>query len=134
VVFEIFSPSNRVDQMEEKREFYERYGVEEYYVIYPDFPCHVQGWQRGATRLVAIPKMNGWTSPRLGIRFQFQPTKVAIIGPDGKAFQTPAEIAAERDEQARRADEQTRLARQEHERAEKLAARLRELGIDPNAG
>ena len=169
VVFEIWSPSNRADQMEEKREFYERHGAEEYYLIYPEFPGHVQGWQRHAAGFIELPKMNGWTSPRLGIRFQIQFGKVAIIGPDGKVFQTPAEIAAERDEQAQlakeereraeeqtrlakhereraeeqahlakeqreRAEEQARLAEDQRERAEKFAARLRELGIDPDNG
>ena len=128
VVFEIWSPSNRVDQMEEKREFYERHGAEEYYLIYPEFPCHVRGWQRGAAGLVELAKMNGWTSPRLGVRFQIQPRRVTIIGPDGKVFKTPAEIAAERDEQSQlaqeereRADEQARLAKEQQERADEQA-------------
>ena len=121
VVFEIWSPSNRADQMEEKREFYERHGAEEYYLIYPEFPGHVQGWQRHAAGFIELPKMNGWTSPRLGIRFQIQFGKVAIIGPDGKVFQTPAEIAAERDEVAAERDEHVQLAKEERERAQEQA-------------
>ncbi len=36
VVFEIRSPSNSERELERKREFYERYGVEEFYVYDPD--------------------------------------------------------------------------------------------------
>ena len=36
VVFEILSPSNSAQEMAGKREFYDRYGVEEYYVYDPD--------------------------------------------------------------------------------------------------
>jgi len=32
VVFEVLSPGNTLTEMLEKREFYERYGVEEYYI------------------------------------------------------------------------------------------------------
>jgi len=36
VVFEILSPGNRVKEMTRKLQFYERYGVEEYYIYDPD--------------------------------------------------------------------------------------------------
>src|SRR3954452_5736001 len=36
VVFEVLSPGNRPAEMSKKREFYERFGVEEYYVYDPD--------------------------------------------------------------------------------------------------
>jgi hypothetical protein len=79
--------------------------------------------------------MDGWMSPRLGIRFGLNPTKVSIWGPDGKRFQTPTEIAAERaaaeqratnqsrkaEEQAHRADEQAQLAKAERDRADEQA-------------
>jgi Uma2 family endonuclease len=32
VVFEILSPSNRLKEMTKKLQFYDRYGVEEYYI------------------------------------------------------------------------------------------------------
>jgi Uma2 family endonuclease len=36
VVFEILSPGNTVKEMNKKLEFYNRYGVEEYYIYDPD--------------------------------------------------------------------------------------------------
>src|SRR5207302_903312 len=36
VVFEILSPSNDAIEMDDKREFYEEHGVEEYYLYNPD--------------------------------------------------------------------------------------------------
>src|SRR5207253_1075502 len=36
VVFEILSPGNRAREMANKWDFYERYGVEEYYIYDPD--------------------------------------------------------------------------------------------------
>ena len=45
VVFEILSPGNRAGEMERKFQFYERYGVEEYYIYDPDRGDLV-GWRR----------------------------------------------------------------------------------------
>jgi Uma2 family endonuclease len=36
VVFEVLSPGNRLTEMLKKFKFYERYGVEEYYMYEPD--------------------------------------------------------------------------------------------------
>jgi Uma2 family endonuclease len=36
VVFEVLSPGNRPKAMTEKRKFYEKYGVDEYYIYDPD--------------------------------------------------------------------------------------------------
>jgi Uma2 family endonuclease len=59
VVFEILSPSNIVAEMERKREFYETYGVEEYYQYDPDglrpleeHRLRLKGWQRQNHQLV----------------------------------------------------------------------------------
>ena len=45
VVFEILSPGNRPGEMELKFQFYERFGVEEYYVYDPDNGS-LEGWRR----------------------------------------------------------------------------------------
>ncbi|MBX9626296.1 MAG: Uma2 family endonuclease [Gemmataceae bacterium] len=119
VVFEVWSPNNRHQRMEDKRAFYERYGAEEYYIVYPDFPLHAEGWRREGGALARIPDMNGWVSPRLGWRFALDDGELTVFWPDGRPLPTPAEVAAARD-----AAEQ---------RAAKLAAKLRELGLDPDA-
>jgi Uma2 family endonuclease len=168
VVFEVWSPNNRYTQMEDKRDFYERFGAEEYYIVYPDFPAHVDGWRHEAGKLVRIAEMNGWVSPRLGIRFELNRGEVAVYRPDGGKFLTfvergtlaeeerqRAEAEARRAEEerqraeeerqraeeerqraeaeARRAEEERQRAEEERQRAAKLAARLRELGIDPDS-
>ena len=79
VVFEILSPSNTPKELRAKREFYDRHGVEEYYVYDPD-RNRLEIWRRGAA---------------------------------GGLERQHAEL--------------------ERQRAERLAARLRALGLDPEA-
>ena len=140
VVFEILSPGNRAGAMERKFQFYERHGVEEYYIYDPDHG-DVVGWRRVGNVLQEIPEMRGFVSPLLKIRFEpgEGPDNLKIFGPDGEPFRTYAELVKERiverqraEEQARLAEEQTRLAEQQTQRAERLAAQLRELGIEPD--
>jgi Uma2 family endonuclease len=119
VVIEVWSPSNRFSQMLAKLQFYEQYGAEEYYIVYPEFPAQVDAWRRDGSQLVKVVDANGYVSPSLGVRFEAVKGHLAVYGPDGRRFLNPAEIAAERDAEQRR--------------AEKLAAKLRELGVDPDA-
>lgn len=44
VVFEIWSPGNRISKMAKKLEFYERYGVEEYYLYTPGADFSKPSW------------------------------------------------------------------------------------------
>jgi Uma2 family endonuclease len=72
VVFEILSPGNRLGEMLRKRDFYERFGVEEYYLYDPD-RFDLTGWRRaaeGTGGLRVLETASAWTSPRLGIRFE----------------------------------------------------------------
>jgi Uma2 family endonuclease len=69
VVFEIWSPGNRPSKMAKKFEFYDRYGVEEYYLYKPDL-VDLTGWQRRDLQLQVIDQTDGWVSPRLGVRFE----------------------------------------------------------------
>jgi Uma2 family endonuclease len=118
VVFEVLSPGNRFGEMLEKFRFYDRYGVEEYYLYDPD-RVELDGWQRVGDQLQAIPEMSGWTSPRLGVRFELVEHELRLYGPDNQPFASYAELARQRDEQ--------------RERAERLAAQLRALGAEPEA-
>jgi Uma2 family endonuclease len=130
VVFEILSPCNSAREMKEKRGFYERYGVQEYYQYDPD-RNKVLGFERIAEKLVEIPTMNGWVSPRLGIRFDCLAETLVIYGPDGQRFLTPVEMAQQRTLERQRADTERERANTECERAERLAQKLKELGINP---
>jgi len=146
VVFEVLSPGNRFGKMLKKFEDYERFGVEEYYLLDPDTNA-VEGWLRRGDRLREIPEMNGWVSPRLGIRFDLAEPEVILRRPDGQPFLSFAEIfvqweaSGQRAEQERQRAEQERQraeqaeqrAEQERLRAERLAAKLREMGQETDA-
>jgi Uma2 family endonuclease len=121
VVFEILSPGNRLAEVIAKYEFYSRYGVEEYYVYDPD-RVELTGWIRREGVMAEIDPIDGWCSSLLGIRFELGAT-LEIRRPDGEPFRSPLEIAqqAERD----RSEAQLQI-----ERADTLAAKLRELGVD----
>lgn len=125
VTFEVLSPGNRAGRMVEKFRFYERYGVDEYYIYDPDWG-ELSGWIRQGERLEEIPNMVGWISPRLGIRFELDGDDLRIYGRDNKPFATYLELA-EQVEKARLENERQR------ERAERLTAQLRASGIEPQA-
>ena len=139
VAFEVLSPGNRVGKMLKKFRFYERFGVEEYYIYDPD-DFELSGWLRDGATLEEIPEMAGWISPRLGIRFEPRPGGLEIYRPDGRPFETYLELHRKREEaerqieQAHREVEQAhREAEQAHREAERLKVLLRELGVDPDA-
>lgn len=123
VVFEVLSPSNSVKEMADKRAFYDTYGVEEYYVYDPQ-PNTLEVWLRQDGGLRRMSHLKGWISPRLGIRFALRDTTLEIFDPQGHPFLTSVELA----ERLRHA---TARAEQERERADRLAERLRALGIEP---
>jgi Uma2 family endonuclease len=113
VVFEILSASNKtrdgIEAMEYKFCFYERYGVEEYYIYDPD-EFTLEGWQRQGNVLVPIASMSAWVSPRLGIRFVWQPrTELELYTPKGARFLSSIELS-QRADQAEIAAERARLA------------------------
>lgn len=118
VVFEIWSPKNGFNHRLGKLHFYDRHGVQEFYAYDPlsnEFSAFVRG-ERG---LAPVNAEGGWTSPILGIHFEPGEEKLVVRGPDGQPFRSLGEERA-------RADEA-------RARAEALAAKLRALGIDPEA-
>lgn len=132
VVFEILSPGDTPAELERKRLFYERYGVEECYYLGPEHG-RAQGWVRREGALIPIPEMNGWRSPRLGIRFQVEDGEIILFSPDGQRFRTWTELAQERERERQRAEAERQRAEAERQRADRLAERLRALGVDPDS-
>ena len=131
VVFEILSPGNRMGEMERKRQFYERYGVEEYYIYDPD-RLDLNGWVSSDEGLVAIDEINGWQSARLGIRFEIAAgEELVIYRPDRTRFLSFGELDELRQVEKRRADTAELRADTAEREVTRLAARLRELGIEP---
>lgn len=124
VVFEVLSPGNRLKEMYKKFKFYDFYGVEEYYVYDPD-TIDLIGWLRSNGNFEMIEEMNGWVSPRLGIRFELKPDTLEIYKPNGDRFMTYTELG-------QLVEQERQLLEQERQRADRLAAKLRELGIDPD--
>jgi Uma2 family endonuclease len=159
VVFEILSPGNRQGEMIKKFQFYEHYGVLEYYIYDPD-TNKLEGWHRPDRQqpFAPIAAMAGWTSPLLGITFDWSETGFRLIRPDGRPFETFEEVVrraeaaeaaveaqhqraeaerqraeAERaraDEAVAEVEQERRRAEEDRERIARLEARLRELGGD----
>lgn len=125
VVFEILSPGNRFGEMLRKLNFYDRYGVEEYYIYNPD-TLELTGLTRSAGALTLLDTMEGWVSPRLKIRFQLTEVGLEIYRPDGERFLTYVELGEQLTAE-RRGRQRDQL------RIETLEMKLRELGIDPES-
>jgi Uma2 family endonuclease len=144
VAFEILSPGNTLTEMNKKQVFYNRYGVEEYYIYDPD-KNDLTGWLRGEDGLEVIEIMENWVSPRLGIRFNCSEEELQLYRPDGQPFVSYLDIsqqlntALQEVEQTQQrlqaveqqAEQERQRAEQERERAERLAEQLRSLGINP---
>ncbi|OYD96925.1 hypothetical protein CDG76_09265 [Nostoc sp. 'Peltigera membranacea cyanobiont' 210A] len=103
VVFEILSPGNRQAEMDKKLLFYDRYGVEEYYIYDPE-KNNLSGWLRNEDGLDVIPQMEDWVSPRLKIRFALSPETLQLYRPDGERFLTYTEISRNAEQERQRAE------------------------------
>ncbi|MDK3158137.1 Uma2 family endonuclease [Kamptonema cortianum] len=125
VVFEIRSHSDSQRKLDKKIAFYNRYPVEEYYLYDPE-DRELRGWLRTEGLLEVIDPIQGWVSPRLGVRFELGEDGLELYRPDGQRFLSYLELDEQRQSFAQRAE-------QEAQRAERLAAKLRELNIDPDS-
>ena len=117
VVFEVLSPGNRKKEMDAKFAFYERNGVEEYYLYDPD-RGRLRGWVRDEQGcLQPITPISGWRSPRLGIRFAMDGNELQLTYPTGERFLTFVEIDQRRRLAEARALEATEYALEAREQA-----------------
>lgn len=146
VVFEILSPSNRPLEMSRKLQFYEQYGVLEYYIYDPEnlsFSACVRKDTQSALVDMSEAEWGNCTSPLLGISFYWDgETELEIKDPLGKSFLSYQELVelqskAETLEFKLEAEKQKTMtesqrAESEKQRAEILAQKLRELGINPD--
>ncbi len=123
VVFEILSPGNTIKEMAAKLQFYQQYGVEEYYLYDPE-KVDFAGWQRIEGQLTIIEEIQGWVSPRLGVRFEMA-KELQIFTPTGERFLTFVELGQRLQQEKQRAE----LA---EARLKELEERLKSLGVDPN--
>jgi Uma2 family endonuclease len=132
VVFEVLSPNNRPAEMGRKLKFYEKHGVDEYYLYDPDHNL-LSGWRRVGDALQEIAKLDGWISPTLGIRFDLSGSELTIFGPDGRPFLSYPDLASERDQIATERDQIATERDQIATERDRLAAQLRALGVEPSA-
>jgi Uma2 family endonuclease len=137
VVVEVLSPGNRRAEMQRKRLFYERFGVEEYYQYNPT-TNDLKIWRREhkKLRLVAMAVEHDaetYVSPRTRVKFKLTEAALTLYYPNGKPFENPVEITNRYHKQEQVVKEEKRRADKEKRRADKLAGKLRELGIDPDS-
>jgi Uma2 family endonuclease len=150
IVFEIRSPSNTDAEMSAKRADYDRFGVEEYYHYDPHHNL-LEVFVRQNRVLERMAVVGSFDSPLLGIRFLLRPEGLQVLEPNGRPFQRFEEERAQREAaealaeaaaaQLEAAEAQIEAAAaqieaaeaqaaQERQRAERLLARLRALGLD----
>jgi Uma2 family endonuclease len=122
VVFEIISPGNDPVELMDKLDFYDQHGVEEYYLYHPDRNKLAVYLRRGEV-LRRVRSVDGFVSPRLGIRFQMTAPEMTVYRPDGRPFVMFDQLEAERV----RAEEARHQAVERAERAEAEVERLRKL-------
>jgi hypothetical protein len=131
VVFEILSPGNRSQEMAKKLLFYQRHGVEEYYVYNPD-KIELTGFILEQAWLEEIEAINNWVSPRLGIRFELTADNLEIYYPEGRKFLTSLELNQRAEQEYQRAEQEYQRAEQERQNYQTLLAKLQAKGIDIN--
>ncbi len=130
VAFEIWSEDS-IGLLTKRFQFCDRYGVEEYYFYNPQ-TLELGGWLRIEGEFEPIEQMNGWVSPRLGVRFQISETEFQMFGPTGEAFLSFGELDQLRQEAQARATQAEMMLEQERSRSQALESKLREMGINPN--
>lgn len=117
VVFEVLSPNNTAEEMQQKREFYQGQGVEEYYEFDPEVHT-LRGWCLKNGSYQPIPRIErGWTSPRLGVHFKIEGDLI-LTRPNGERFLSYTEMNNERNEAKRAVEVERQRAEIEHQRAE----------------
>jgi hypothetical protein len=111
-----------------KRQFYTRHGVEEYYEYDPDSGT-LEVWQRAGDFLHLAPFAGEWRSPRLGVTLKVEADgALGVYGPDGRRFEKPKDALNRADVEVAKAKAEAADAKAE---AARLAAKLRELGVEP---
>jgi Uma2 family endonuclease len=104
VVFEIMSPGNDYYEMANKLAFNEDHGVEEYYVYDPE-TNRLLVFQRKGEVLRRIRPVDGYISPKLGIRFDLSGEEMVVYHPDGRRFLTFEELTDQFEAEQRRAEQ-----------------------------
>ncbi|MCC5631172.1 Uma2 family endonuclease [Nostoc sphaeroides] len=79
------------------------------------------------------PNPQGWLwSQQLGLYLGVYQEKLRFFTPEGELVPTPEEVAQQAEQEKQRAEQEKQRAEQEKQRSDRLAAKLRELNIDPD--
>ena len=124
VVFEILSPSNSWKEMVDKVIFYSEHGAEEFYVYDPE-TNELKVYIRGKTMLRRVFEVDGFVSPKLGIRFDLSGPELVLRHADGRPFLTFEELEAATASAERRADVADAKAKESQQRFRRLAELVR---------
>jgi Uma2 family endonuclease len=150
MIIEVTSPKSRLPDLEDKRHFYiGDLGVATYIVVdgltargevkeqidlyvWRNVNGHVREVRANAAGRFVLPELGLWITA-LGRRICFGDAATNAMFPDMAQQKAAREAAEARIEQERqRAEAAEARAEQERQRAERQAAKLRELGIDPD--
>jgi Uma2 family endonuclease len=152
VIVELMSSSTADIDTGVKKDIYEqKFQTSDYFVFNPFEPNSLQGWSldRSSRYQELVPNERGWLwSERLGFWLgtwsgtidRETAVWLRFYDESGNLILLPEEVAQQQAEvaqqQAEMAQQQAEVAQQQAEqerlRADRLAAKLRELGIDPN--
>ena len=128
VVFVFISKVSTAAELLEKQDFYSDMGCDEFF-LYDYHRGILRAYSRGAHGLnqVSANPDGTWSSPLLGMTFGLDGSgQLWVRRPDGRLMESVQEVYS-------RAEAEAQRAQAEAERAERLAAKLRELGIDPSS-
>ncbi len=125
VVFEILSPTNSRTEMSKKLLFFERHGVEEYYLYDPEENV-LEVWQRTFDGLSLMDFSDSWTSPRLGIRLDISSGRLQLYNADGTKFYSYIEVNLMLDHERQRADHERQRADQASQQLAGMEAMLKQ--------
>ncbi|MGQ9836695.1 MAG: Uma2 family endonuclease [Cyanobacteriota bacterium] len=139
LIIELLSDSTAQADRTTKKEIYQNiFRIPEYFWFSPESLGFI-GWRLQGFHYQEIPaNEQGWRwSEALGLYLGIHNRKLPYFSPEGELIPTPAEAALQErqkfvqaQQQAAQAQKQAELERQ---KAERLAAHLRSLGVDPEA-
>lgn len=144
LIIELLSDSTAQTDRTTKKEIYQNiFRTPEYFWFSPE-SLEFVGWRLQGSHYQEIPaNEQGWRwSEELGLYLGIQDRKLRYFSPDGELIPTPAEAALQERQKCVAAQQQLAQAQQqlaqaqrqaelERQKAERLAAHLRSLGVDP---
>lgn len=136
VVIEVSSRETKKEDLGRKKELYEQFGVPEYFIFDPEYKLKpaFRAFRLKAGQYVEVAIAGGRIpSAELGLELVDTGRTLRLFNPrTGEILFTPEEEAEARLGALLRAEHAEERAEHAEERAELLAAKLRELGVDPN--